>query len=130
MAKGAHRSAAKDRHWRRLLDQGRQSGLSIRAFGVRYQRAEARFYFWRRTLPQRDGNVAAAPAQGTTPSRGSRVSTRPAVTFLPVQVVPDDRSSARSLDVILGNGRRLRVGAAFDCETLVRLVAALEDRPC
>jgi hypothetical protein len=40
--------------------------------------------------------------------------------------------SSLGLELLLGNGRRLRVGPAFDAAALRRLLSVLEqeDRPC
>jgi hypothetical protein len=65
------------------------------------------FYWWRRELPRRD---QAKPA------------------FLPVHVLAEEAGSpARAIEVVLANGRCLRVGLGFDPQTLVQLVALLED---
>jgi hypothetical protein len=69
--------------------------------------SEPTFYWWRRKLDLAD-------------------SKKP--TFLPVQVVnvEAEESTTRSIEVVLANGRSLRVGPGFDARTLVKLVDLLE----
>ena len=71
-------------------------------------RQRAAFYWWRRKLERRD-----QPKQ-------------PA--FLPVHVVAEEASepATRGIEVVLANGRCLRVGPGFDPHTLVTLVDLLE----
>lgn len=107
-----HRSLSKERYWRRMVRQCCGSGLSVRAFCEERGLSEPSFYAWRRILKERD---AAA------------------VRFVPVQVTPEARSApaadsaANALELLLGAGRRLRVGPGFDGPTLQRLLALLEE---
>jgi hypothetical protein len=111
MAPGRARDEEKERQWRRWIDQYRVSGLSVRAFCARHGLATASFYNWRRVLQRR------AAAEQTA--------------FVPVQVVADavpDRASA--LEVVLTDGRTVRVAPRFDAATLRQVLAVLEGRPC
>lgn len=106
-----HRSLSKERYWRQMVRQCRGSGLSVRAFCEERGLSEPSFYAWRRILKERD---AAATH------------------FVPVQVMPAPTSttadvSAGALELVLGAGRRLRVGPGFDGPTLQRLLALLEE---
>jgi hypothetical protein len=68
------------------------------------------FYAWRRTLERRAAEEAM---------------------FVPVQVVADAASPpAVALEVVLANGRTVRVAPGFDAVTLRELLAVLEGRPC
>jgi transposase-like protein len=116
MSTGKRRDAAKERYWRRMIRQCRESGLSVRAFCEQHGLAEASFYGWRRTLGQRAAE---------------------AVDFVPVRVVPepttvpDAHKSGHALELVLGSGRRVGIGPGFDAATLQRLLAVLEEgRPC
>jgi transposase-like protein len=111
------RDLAKERRWRRLLEQQRSGGLSVRAFCRRHDVAEHSFYWWRRELAARP--PAAASAGGVA-----------APLFLPVHVRPDDPLVADGVEVLLGNGRRLRVGAGVEPRRLAALAAALEGPAC
>jgi len=107
------RNPGKERFWRQTLQQWRRSGLSVRAFCRLHDLPEPSFYFWRRALDKRD---------------------RDTPTFVPVQVVPEpgpvqpSDAPASGLELLLANGRVLRVPAGFDADTLRRLLALLEER--
>jgi len=109
MSKNNQRSNNKERFWRRMVRRCRSSGLSVRAFCEEQGLSEPSFYAWRRTLAERD---AAA------------------VRFVPVQVTPPPQpTTAAAVELVLGPGRRLRIGPGFDGPTLTRLLALLEEGP-
>ena len=111
MAPGRARDEQKERQWRRWIDQWRASSLSVRDFCARRDLAPARFYHWRRVLERRAAEEPAA--------------------FVPVQVVADTVSTRTSvLEVVLTDGRTVRVTPGFDVATLRQLLAVLEGRPC
>ena len=106
---------------------------------------ESAFYCWRRELTRRGHgsdamNGSRPDARPATPaSRSStRVSPRhgPAISFLPVQVVesasqrPGVAELPHGVEIILGQGRTVRVQAGFDRQTLADVLAVLEARPC
>ena len=106
MAPGRARDERKERQWRRWISQWRASGLSVRAFCAQHGLATASFYHWRRVLER-------------------RATERPA--FVPVQVVADTPPpQASALELVLPDGRAIRVAPGFDAATLRRLVAVLE----
>jgi transposase len=110
MAHGRARDERKERLWRRWIDQWRASGLSVRAFCARHGLTTASFYNWRRVLERRAADQ---------------------VVFAPVQVVADAVSpQASALEVVLAEGRVVRVAPGFDAATLRLLLAVLEGRPC
>jgi transposase len=111
MAPGKARDEEKERQWRRRIDQWRVSGLSVRAFCARHGLATAGFYNWRRVLQRRAAEKAA---------------------FVPVQVVADAvPTQASALEVVLADGRAVRVAPGFDAATLRQLLAVLEGKgPC
>ena len=111
MAPGRARDERKERQWRRWIDRWRASGLSVRAFCARHGLASASFYNWRRVLQRR---AAAEPP-----------------TFVPVRVVADAIPAQTSaLEVVLSDGRIVRVASGFDAATLRQLLAVLEGGPC
>jgi transposase-like protein len=118
MAPGRVRDELKERQWRRWMAQWRTSGLSVSAFCARHGLSPANFYAWRRTLERR----AAAPAA-----------------FVPVHVVADTahvvadtaQTPVSALELVLAEGRSVRVAPGFDAVTLRQLLAVLrEERPC
>jgi len=110
MAPGRARDEQKEQQWQRRIERWRASGLSVRAFCARHGLATASFYHWRRMLQRR---AAGEPA------------------FVPVQVVADAVPTQPSaLEVVLTDGRAVRIAPGFDAATLRRLLAVLEGRPC
>jgi hypothetical protein len=110
MAYGRARDEQKERQWRRWIAEWQASGLSGRAFCQRRDLTIASFYAWRRVLQRRDAERAA---------------------FVPVQVVADAvPTQTCALEVVLTDGRTVRVAPGFDAATLRQLLAVLEGRPC
>jgi transposase-like protein len=111
MAPGRKRDEQKEWRWRRWIAQWRTSGLCVRDFCARHGLASHNFYAWRRRLQQRDADTPAVVA---------------------VQVVADAPPvHASALELVLANGRFVRVAPGFDAATLRQLVTALEgEGPC
>src|SRR6516225_8691449 len=105
MAHGRARDERKEGQWRRWIDEWQASGLSARAFCQRRGLTVASFYAWRRVLRRRAAEKAA---------------------FVPVQVVADGvPTQASALEVVLADGRAVRVLPGFDAATLRRLLVVL-----
>jgi len=110
MAHGRARDGQKERQWRQWITEWRTSGLSVRAFCDRRGLATPSFYHWRRVLQRRAAEKVA---------------------FVPVQVVAEAVPAlATALEVVLTDGRMVRVAPGFDAATLRQLLAVLEGRPC
>jgi transposase len=103
----ATRDLGREPYWRRVLGRWRRSGLSVRAFCQAEGVSEPSFYGWRRKLDQGDHKKPA---------------------FLPVHVVTEEikEPATRGIEIVLANGRCLRVGPGFDPDTLVKVVDLLE----
>jgi hypothetical protein len=90
----------------------RSSGLSVRAFCEEQGFSQPSFYAWRRTLAERD--AAAVP-------------------FVPVSLAPEPQAPSKAdglagaVELVLNDGRRLRVVPGFDAPTLKRLLTLLEE---
>jgi transposase len=107
MAHGRARDERKERQWRRWIGEWQTSGLSGRAFCDRRGLTVASFYAWRRVLERRVAEQAA---------------------FVPVQVVADAvPAQASALEVVLADGRAVRVLPGFDAATLRRLLVVLQE---
>ena len=117
MSKGSPRDPAKEHFWRDHRKRWQVSGLTIRDYCTQHQLSEASFYAWRRTLAQRD-RVAEAAAVA------------PALTFVPVQVHHDLPTTRPVLELVLANGRRLRIPPGIDLDRLRDVLAVLEDTSC
>jgi hypothetical protein len=110
MAYGRARDERKERQWRRWIRERQASGLSARAFCKRRGLTAASFYAWRRVLQRREAEKGA---------------------FVPVQLVAGAGPiQASALEVVLSEGRTVRVAPGFDAATLRQLLAVLEGRPC
>lgn len=108
MAQLVESRGKREPYWRQMVARWKSSGLSARAFCRAEGINEPMFYWWRREFIRRDES-GAKPA------------------FLPVQVVVEKpESPTGSVEIVLANGRRVRVGVGFDPQTLVRVVELLE----
>jgi hypothetical protein len=110
MAKSNGRNTSKAEQWQQWIQDWRASGLSVRGFCLRRGLAQPSFYAWRRKLERR----AAEPA-----------------TFIPLRILTDARAaSAAALEIVLADGRSVRVQPGFDRATLRQVLAVLEEPPC
>src|SRR3954466_10396588 len=103
MGRVAGSCKGREPYWRRVLARWKRSGLSVRAFCRAEGVNEPKFYWWRRELLRRD-------------QPQPRPDSQPA--FLAVHVVDDKpESPALGVEVVLANGRSVRVTAGFDTQT-------------
>jgi len=62
---------------------------------------------------------------------GGKSSGNDASPFVPIHLLAGDgAASAAAVEIHLGDGRMVRVGAGVDRQTLVDVLCALEVRPC
>jgi transposase len=103
----ATRDLDRESYWRTVLARWRRSELSVRAFCQAEGVSEPTFYMWRRKL---DRTQPKPPA------------------FLPVHIVSEgvEPPVIRGIEIVLTNGRCLRVQPGFDPTTLVILIDLLE----
>ena len=110
MARVVQAGGNRESYWRLLISRWKRSGLSVRAFCRAEGVNEPKFYWWRRELLRRD-----QPQPASKPA------------FLAVRVVDDKpEPPALGVEVVLANGRSVRVTAGFDPQTLLRVVELLE----
>ena len=120
---GAQRDLKLEQSWRRHFQRHRAGGLTVRQYCLEHQLTESAFYFWRRTIAERDhqaesDHIAERDHQA-----------RPA--FVPVVMAdPPTSTSDTPIEIRLANGRRLRVRAGCDRALLADVVTLLEGRPC
>ena len=117
------RSRTIDLRWKALLTDFRRSDLTQAEF-CRQRNvplASFRYHFYKPFSPK------PAPSD----ARPSASLDHP---FLPVTILPDPIVSSTApqphLELILSNGRRIAVAPGFDTQTLRRLIAVVEERPC
>jgi transposase-like protein len=109
MAPGRQRDEHKERQWRQWIARWRSSGLSIAAFCAQHDLSTANFYAWRSTLQRRD--------QQHPPFVAVHLHDEP------------DPTTTSPLEVVLTDGRVVRVAVGFDATTLRQLLAVLREAP-
>ncbi len=106
----------KARFWQRTLGEAARSGVSTREFCRRRRLQESRFYWWQRRL------AAKRPA---SPGRA------PAVRAASFALVSEEPGTADAgIELVLADGRRLRIGKGVDEPTLRSVLAALGQPGC
>ena len=146
----------KQAYWEAVVRRWRGGSQSVRAFCRAEGLRESAFYFWRRELARRGqpSHAKRAPdaARGSRcqarsamtssrlPRPGSRLVPGPTPSFLPVHVVAASGCSGVTeerhplagggVEIILTQGRAVRVQAGFDRQTLAEVLAVLEAEPC
>jgi hypothetical protein len=113
--------------WAALIDQWHDSGLSLRAFCQQRGLNLGTMQGW---VYKRGHRLAIEQARREAHDDQAPGDDSPATTFLPVHLAEPIVSASSAVEVVLGPGRRIVVGPGFDPETLRRVVAVLEDRPC
>jgi transposase-like protein len=110
--------AEKARYWQRTISEAARSGMSIRAFCRQRRLRESQFYWWQRKL--RAGRKA-----GPTPRPSGHG--RPASFAL---VSDEAGATDAGIELVLGEGRKLRIRQGVDEETLRAVLDALEPPRC
>ena len=112
MSKVATRDLQKESAWRRRLRQQSKSGQSVRAWCRKHRVTETAFYWWRRELARRDVENSAA-------------------SFVPVHVTePPAGDGDASIEIVLADGRRVRISGAVNGQMLAAVLDVLERRSC
>lgn len=127
------RDAGKERFWRSMVACWRRSQpATVRDFCAEHGLAEQSFYWWRRTLTQRDRQARPRTASEPCQREGRRpADERPTARFVPVRIVSPVGTLSADLQIVLSSGHVVRVPTGFDAATLRQLLAILqEERPC
>jgi hypothetical protein len=112
------RDMEKRRFWQRTIGEATRSGVSIREFCRQHRLKESQFYWWQRKLKvgrqkrwmRRQGGNGSATSFAL-------VSEEPGVTDA-------------GIELVLGDGRRLRISKGVDEQTLRAVLAAIEPSAC
>ena len=137
----------RESYWEEVVRRWREGGQPVRAFCRAEGLRESAFYFWRRRLACRSRRADAVnglrsqPHVVTPASHSSRrvlPGGSPSPSFLPLHVVAAEGLkptsghglAAQGVEIILGQGRTVRVPAGFDRQTLADVLAVLEAPPC
>ncbi len=106
---------SKQERWLELIRRWQQSQTTIREFCQRHQVSEASFFSWRRVLRE----------------RGLLDETIPSKTLAFVKLTAREaEATIRPIELVLNQGRVLRVRLGFDADLLLQLVRLLEEPAC
>jgi transposase-like protein len=108
----------KRRFWQRTIREAARSGMSIREFCRQHRLKESQFYWWQRNLKA-----------GRQERRVWRQEVdRGAASFALVSEEPGTTDAG--IELVLGDGRRLRISKGVDEQTLRAVLAAVEPSGC
>ena len=107
----------KARFWRGAIREAARSGVSIREFCRRRKLPESQFYWWQRRLS----------LTRHVPKRRNQQTARPASFAL---VSEEPGGSNAGIELVLADGRRLRIARGVDEATLRAVLAAVEPAGC
>jgi transposase len=102
----------KQRYWQRTIAEAARSGMSIRGFCRQHRLQESRFYWWR-------GKLKAVRQEGKKPNVNGG-----ATSF--ALVSEDGAGLPAGLELVLRDGRRLRISQGVEEQTLRSVLSALE----
>ena len=104
----------KARYWQRIIRKAAQSGMSIREFCRQHRLKESQFYWWQHKLKAgRQERRLRRPSVNGNPASFALVSNEP-------------EGTDAGIELVLGDGRRLRIHKGVDEETLRAVLAAVE----
>jgi transposase-like protein len=107
----------KQRRWEKIIHEATRSGMSISQFCRRNNVKEKQFYWWRRRLGQSSARVMRKLARERSQASFALVSDQPS-------------ALDAGIELVLGDGRRLRIGKGVDEETLRAVLAAVGSQGC
>ncbi len=110
---GEERGRTSRAEWAKRVERWRESGLSAAQFAGEIGINPRTLTYWKWVL----GKEARGERPQTQNNRSEATSS-----FVEVRATP----SSAAFELVLGNGRRLQIPAAFDASTLERLLAVLE----
>jgi hypothetical protein len=112
----------KERMWRSTIREAARSGMSIREFCRQRKIKESAFYWWQRKLKghgQRRMVRRRSLGKGSVDGQG---------TF--ALVSEESGELTAGIELVLSDGRRLRIGKGADEETLRKVLAAVGSGGC
>jgi hypothetical protein len=109
--------------WAKRVERWADSGLTAKEFAAELGINSRSLVFWKWQL-KRDAQGAAVIEREPT----RKMSRRGSVAKLPLVELRPSLSETR-IELELGAGRRLKIPAGFDVESLRRLLSVLETRP-
>jgi len=144
MAHGtSRRDPAKESFWRQRVAEQADSGLSVRNFCRQHDLKDVAFYWWRRELARRDTEHKPLARQNAEPPDVGAVGVteKNLASFIPIHVMKDatgtkDHSATdrhdddSSIEIILADGRRVRLTGLVNRQMLTDVLDVLERRAC
>jgi transposase-like protein len=122
MSKAKQRDMAKERQWQQIIREAARGGMSIREFCRQRGLKESQFYWWQRKFKERrQKRTLGRRAQGKNVSSDQ-------ATFALVSDKPGSLDAG--IELVLSNGRRLRINKGVDEATLRAVLAAVESPGC
>ena len=118
MSNNGKSDVKKARYWQGTISEAARSGMSIRAFCRQRRLRESQFYWWQHKL-------RATRQVGTTAKPGGHG--RPASFAL---VSDEAGETDAGIELVLGDGRKLRIRQGVDEATLRSVLSALEPAQC
>jgi transposase len=119
MSGAGNGDAEKARYWQRTISEAARSGISIREFCRRRRVKESQFYWWQHKLKAgRDERTMRRPGLDGKPASFALVSEA------------EPGASDVGIELVLGDGRKLRIRHGVDEATLRAVLAALEPPRC
>jgi hypothetical protein len=113
-----NRDVEKERYWQKIIREAARSRMSIREFCRQRRLNESQFYWWQRRLKA---------------GRGEGTRRRPAVQggAASFALVSDGAGATDAgIELLLGDGRRLRIRRGVDEATLRAVLTALDSPRC
>ena len=98
MAESSEEKVAKNGEWRERIAEQERSGISVKGFCKERGIAEHQFYYWRKRLRNQQQPMRFALVDRGAPRQ--------------------EPGTGRSLELVLANGERLRIGTGVDTKTL------------
>jgi len=121
MGKANRGDMEKARYWQQLIREAARSGQSVRAFCRQRKLKESRFYWWQRKLRAQQDRRTRRQGRGGGLGGGQ-------ATFALVSDAPGALESG--IELVLADGRRVRIGRGVDEETLRTVLATLGTPGC
>ncbi len=107
----------KEREWRGTIREAARSGLSIREFCRQRRVKERQFYWWRQKLQQDGVRERRQPGRGKERASFALVSDEAGM-------------NDAGIELVLGDGRRLRIQKGVDEATLRVVLSAVGPGEC
>ena len=107
------RDVEKARYWQRTIREAARSGMSIREFCRQHRLKESQFYWWQHKLKTGRQERMSRPGGNRAEASFALVSNEP-------------EGTDAGIELLLGDGRRLRIRKGVDEGTLRAVLAAVE----